>query len=113
MKVKLRTVKELAAMYIDVGEWIPALRLMLAVVCKKLAASKDQRKELKKEIIDTTLKYLEKFSQHFSQNDGFESALESVFNITLEVLMETKNFDLLFTVLPEKIPARLYWKRIS
>jgi hypothetical protein len=61
MKVKLRSVKELASMYVDVGEWIPALRLMLAVVCKRLVSSKSERLELKKDIIDTTLKYVERF----------------------------------------------------
>ena len=70
MKVKLRSVRELASMCIDVGEWIPALRLMLAVACNKIASDKEERKELKKEIVSTTMKYADKFTQNCPSNES-------------------------------------------
>ena len=65
----LYTLKEVAYMYSEKGEWLPALKLCSEVCNDRIRANKDEKEQMKSEIRALALSYTDKFLDKSKKTD--------------------------------------------
>lgn len=104
------SLQELSKTYIEKGEWLPAFRLCVEVVEKKIRADESEQAIMKQEVCQLALNYVDRFLSKSSKVDNTHSQIA---RICIDSLLSTGNKPFLFSAILPRFDEIIFWKEID